>query len=51
MRRQSRCTAKALGPGLLLLGLFCADFAEEFFTAKFAFFFDDDFAEVGPGGF
>jgi hypothetical protein len=35
----------------LLLRLFGADFAEEFFAAKFAFFLDDDFAEVGPGGF
>jgi hypothetical protein len=40
-----------LARGFLLLGLFGADFAEEFFTAKFAFFLDDDFAEVGPGGF
>jgi hypothetical protein len=47
----SRCTPLAFGAGLLLLGLFGANFAEEFFTAKFAFFLDDDFAEVGPGGF
>ena len=40
-----------LARGFLLLGLFGADFAEEFFTAKFAFFLDDDFAKVGPGGF
>ena len=40
-----------LARGFLLLRLFGADFAEEFFTAKFAFFLDDDFAEVGPGGF
>jgi hypothetical protein len=40
-----------LARGFLLLGLFGADFAEEFFAAKFAFFLDDDFAKVGPGGF
>ena len=48
---QSRCTPLAFGAGRLLLGLFGANFAEEFFAAKFAFFLDDDFAEVGPGGF
>ena len=50
-RPRYRIAVRPVWPALLLLRLFFADFAEQFFAAQFTFFFDDDFAQPRPACF